>query len=273
MTAGELVLLFLGGCMGGLLAGLLGIGGGLIFVLIFTNYLAAVNAPEATMAHYIVANSMFAIFFAGVSGSIKHYQNGNFYLRPVAISGVSASAASLITSYLITSGTWYDKEVFSVVFIAITSYVAYQILTGKDRTGADDRPERSSFGTLLIIGGLGGILAALSGVGGGVIMVPMLTRLLHINIKKATAISLGVITVMALVSTGYAMLVPEAVIDIPHAYGLIILPMVLPVAAGCVICSPFGVTLAKKIPHQTIKVIFAFFLVIVILNMIYKLWL
>lgn len=273
MTAGELVLLFFGGCMGGLLAGLLGIGGGLIFVLIFTNYLSAVNAPEATMAHYIVANSMFAIFFAGISGSVKHYFNGNFFLRPVLISGVAASVTSLFTSYLITSGTWYNKEVFAVVFIAITSYVAYQILSGRDTVRDDDRVEKSSQVTFLIIGGLGGILAALSGVGGGVIMVPMLVRMLHINIKKATAISLGVITIMALASTGYAMLGTPSEIQMPHAYGLIILPMVLPVAAGCVICSPFGVTLAKKIPHQTIKVIFALFLVIVILNMIYKLWL
>ncbi|HEY0899055.1 MAG TPA: sulfite exporter TauE/SafE family protein [Sphingobacteriaceae bacterium] len=274
MTFGALILLFLGGCLGGLMAGLLGIGGGLVFVLIFTNYLSAVNAPETTLAHYIVANSMFAIFFAGISGSVKHYFNNNFYFKPVLISGIAASVTSLITSYLINTGTWYSKEVFSVIFISITSYVAYRILMGKDKDDQSDRVEGFSLGIFLIIGGLGGILAALSGVGGGVIMVPLLTRLLHINIKKATAISLGVITIMALVSSVYALFTAAGErVQIPHAYGLIILPMVLPVAAGCIICSPFGVTLAKRIPVQVIKVIFASFLLLVIFNMIYNLWL
>jgi uncharacterized protein len=273
MTTGALVLLFLGGCVGGLLAGLLGIGGGLIFVLIFTNYLSVVNAPESTLAHYIVANSMFAIFFAGISGSIKHYLNENFFLKPVLISGLAASVSSLVTSFFINAGTWYNKEVFAVIFITITSYVAYQILAGKDKVAEGDRVENFSVGTFLVIGGLGGILAALSGVGGGVIMVPMLTRMLHISIKKATAISLGVITIMALVTSVYAMTVAETEVLMPHSYGLIVLPMVLPVAAGCMIASPFGVSLAKKIPHQTIKVIFAVFLLIVIFNMIYNLWL
>lgn len=274
MTFGALILLFLGGCLGGLMAGLLGIGGGLVFVLIFTNYLSAVNAPETTLAHYIVANSMFAIFFAGISGSVKHYFNNNFYFKPVVISGIAASVTSLITSYLINTGSWYSKEVFSVTFISITSYVAYRILMGKDKDNHSDRVEGFSLGIFLIIGGLGGILAALSGVGGGVIMVPLLTRLLHINIKKATAISLGVITIMALVSSVYALFTAaEESVQIPHAYGLIILPMVLPVAAGCIICSPFGVTLAKRIPVQVIKVIFASFLLLVIFNMIYNLWL
>lgn len=275
MTIGALILLFLGGCLGGLMAGLLGIGGGLVFVLIFTNYLSVVNAPDTTLAHYIVANSMFAIFFAGISGSVKHYFSNNFFLKPVLISGVAASATSVLTNYLIDQGSWYDKELFSIVFISITSYVAYNILFGKDKARKDDHVEEFSLGTFILIGGLGGILAALSGVGGGVIMVPMLTRMLHINIKKATAISLGVITIMALVSSVYAMFVlgDDSPLQVPHTYGLIILPMVLPVAVGCVICSPFGVSLAKRIPNQTIKVIFACFLLLVISNMIYKLWL
>ena len=60
---------------------------------------------------------------------------------------------------------------------------------------------------------------------------------------------------------------------IPYAYGLIIFPMVIPVVAGCVISSPLGVTLAKKIPPRTIQVMFTTFLVLVVSNMIYKLWL
>ena len=81
MDVGTLILLFFGGCAGGLLAGLLGVGGGLVFVVIFTNYLAVLGIPDNKIAQLIIANSMVAIFFAGTSGSIKHYLNGDFFLN------------------------------------------------------------------------------------------------------------------------------------------------------------------------------------------------
>ena len=114
---------------------------------------------------------------------------------------------------------------------------------------------------LIKIGALGGTLAALSGVGGGIIMVPMLIKMLNLHIKKATAISLGIITMMALISSVYSMLIQASIPDnIPHTYGLIIFPMVMPVVLGCIICSPFGVILARIIPARTIQMIFATFL-------------
>ena len=274
MTIGTLVLLFFGGCLGGLLAGLQGVGGGLVFVLIFTNYLSAADVPDSSLAHLIVANSMFAIFFAGISGSIKHYFNGNFSWRPVLVTGLSASITSVLTAVLINMGTWYNKEIFALIFISLASYVAYRTLFAKEVDSESRGDELFSVPRFFIIGGLGGILAALSGIGGGMIMVPMLNKMLNVNIKRATAISLGVITIMSLASSAYAFLIPQPGDNsLPEASGLIVLPMVLPVAIGCAICSPFGVTISRLLSERTIKAIFAVFLLIVISNMIYNLWL
>ena len=274
MDFGILLLLFIGGCAGGLLAGLLGVGGGLIFVVIFTNYLSALGVPDAGIAQLIIANSMVAIFFAGVSGSIKHYLNGDFYYKPVIISGIMASGASVATTYFINHTTWYNKELFAVLFISITLYIAYTIFSGRSVKMQDEGQEAFLIIPLIKIGALGGTLAALSGVGGGIIMVPMLIKMLNLHIKKATAISLGIITMMALISSVYSMLIQTSIPDnIPHTYGLIIFPMVLPAVLGCIICSPFGVILARIIPARTIQMIFATFLLVVTLNMIYKIWL
>lgn len=273
MDIPTLILLFLGGCIGGLLAGLLGVGGGLVFVIIFTNYLSSLGAPDTTFAHLIVANSMFAIFFAGVSGSIKHYLNGNFFWKPVLVAGFSASVFSILTTILINKGTWYSKELFALVFILIAGFMAYRILFTKNADVTVAGAEEFSVRKFLLIGSLGGVLAAVSGVGGGIIMVPMLTRMLRINIKKATAISLGVITIMSLVVSAYSFSAVEEVVNLSHTYGLIILPMAIPVVLGCIICSPYGVVLARRIPAKTIQIIFAVFLLIVISDMIYNLWL
>ncbi|HEY1025433.1 MAG TPA: sulfite exporter TauE/SafE family protein [Sphingobacteriaceae bacterium] len=269
----TIILLFLGGCVGGLLAGLLGVGGGLVFVIIFTNYLASSGAPDITFAHLIVSNSMFAIFFAGISGSVKHYINGNFSWRPVLVTGSSAALFSILTTVLINTGNWYSKELFAFIFILLAGYMAYRILFMKEADTVEKGSEEFSVQKFLLIGSLGGILAAVSGVGGGIIMVPMLTKMLKINIKKATAISLGVITIMSLVISAYSFFASAEAIDLPHTYGLIILPMALPVVLGCVVCSPYGVMLARRIPAKTIQAIFAVFLLIVVSDMIYNLWL
>lgn len=274
MDVGTLILLFLGGCAGGLLAGLLGVGGGLVFVVIFTNYLTALGIPDSKIAQLIIANSMVAIFFAGTSGSIKHYLNGHFYFKPVIISGFFAALFSVATTYLINHTSWYNKQLFSVIFISITIYIAYRIFAGSSGKDVNAGEEKFSLVKLMQIGALGGTLAALSGVGGGIIMVPMLIKMLNIQIKKATAISLGIITVMALVSSVYSMLInPKINMNIAHSYGLIVFPMVIPVVAGSVICSPFGVTLSKIIPERTVQILFGAFLLLVTLNMIYNLWL
>lgn len=274
MDFGILILLFAGGCAGGLLAGLLGVGGGLIFVPIFTNYLFVLGIPDEMIARLIIANSMVAIFFAGISGSIKHHLNGDFYFKPVIISGAMASLASIATTFIIHHTTGYNKRAFSVIFISIAVYMTYRIFSEKPDKGYEIGEESSSATKFLQIGWWGGILAALSGVGGGIIMVPMLISMLNINIKKATAISLGIITVMALVSSVYFMSIQTSITEaIPYTYGLIIFPMVIPVVIGCIVCSPFGVALAGRIPEKTIQTIFAAFLVLVILNMVYHLWL
>jgi uncharacterized protein len=274
MDIQTLFLLFVGGCTGGLLAGILGVGGGLVFVPIFTSYLIHVAVAEDKVAQIIVANSMFAIFFAGLSGSIKHYLNGHLYIRPVVLCGIIASLASILATFIINHTHWYNKQIFSLIFISIAAYIAYDIFSGKSKAAQNIPEKHHTLGKLSQIGTLGGMLAALSGVGGGIVMVPMLTRMLSMAIKKATAVSLGIITIMAFASSAYSILLKTKTdINIPHTYGLIIFPMVLPVVVGCVICSPFGVVLSKKIPERITRGMFAVFLVLVILNMIYNIWL
>lgn len=272
MGISTILILFFGGCVGGLLAGLLGIGGGLVFVLIFTNYLTSVQINDKDIAQIIIANSMFAIFFAGVSGSIRHFINGNFFVRPIVAAGTMAVICSITTTYIINHSTFYNKYVFTIIFVIIAAFTAIKILFGNKENQSPSPEEKSGNGKYLLIGGLGGILASLSGIGGGIIMVPLLNKMLNIQIKKATAISLGVITLTALLLTAYTFIIrPEVPIHLPYSYGLIILPMVLPVSAGCLIFSPVGVELARRLSQRTVQVTFAVFLLLVISNMMYTL--
>lgn len=220
----------------------------------------------------ILANSMFVVFFSGIAGSIKHHFNKNFFLKPVLIIGVTSMLCSVSATYLINNTAWYNKRTFTVIFILITGYIAYQFFFLKeerDYLPPEDFPAKEFF----LIGAVGGIMLALAGVGSGVTMILIMIKMLRIDIKKATAISLGVVTITALVTATYAFFIrPMAPIQHLYTYGLIVLPMVVPTAVGCLLFAPLGVSLARKLPHKAIRLMFALFLTAAILKMIHSLW-
>ena len=267
MTTEIITLLILGG-IGGLLAGMLGIGGGIIYVLLFSHYLPLTGIPSHLIVPAIVANSMFAIFFAGISGSYKHYKNKNFHPKQFLIIGSAASISSIFFSDLIINGTWYTKDKFTYLFIFLLLFIAFRILKNKK---ADQvlLIEKSSTKGFILTGLFSGTIAAFSGIGGGVLIVPILTDIMKIPIKKATAISLGVISIMAFFTSVYAMLFSKVSIQItaPH-FGLIVYSLALPVAAGSLLVSPFGVQLAAKLSPSKLRLLFAGFLLLVIIKMI-----
>ena len=103
------------------------------------------------------------------------------------------------------------------------------------------------------------------------LIVPILTDIMKIPIKKATAISLGVISIMAFFMSAYAMVFSKVSIQItaPH-FGLVVYSLALPVAASSLLVSPFGVQLAAKLSPSKLRLLFAGFLLLVIAKMIFE---
>jgi len=263
----EIIILLLLGGLGGLLAGLLGIGGGVIYVLIFNHYLHKIGIPDSIIVPSIIANSMFAILFAGVSGSYKQWKNKNFFPNEMIIAGLAAAVSSISFSYIISKGTWYTKESFSIFFIILLASIALRIFTQRKKIEQENLQNPSML-SLSITGLISGTIAAFSGIGGGVIIVPILTDIIKLPIKKATSISLGVISIMALFTSIY-----NAMTSVASAgsSSLLVFSLAIPVAIGSLIASPIGVQLANKLKPSQIRIVLFLFLISVILKLIYNL--
>ncbi len=265
----EIITLLLLGGLGGLLAGLLGIGGGIIYVLIFSYYLPIAGVPVEWIVPAIVANSMFSIFFAGISGSYKQWKNNNFHPKEIIYIGLAATFASILFSYIISTGTWYTPQRFTFFFIALLLFIAFRLFKGKSKKEIIlEKPNKPLH--YYFTGLTSGTIAAFSGVGGGVIIVPILTDMLNIPIKKATSISLGVISVMAFFTSVYNLFFHQTFnsFEAPHL-GLIIFSVSIPVAIGSLIFSPIGVSISSKLKPSTLRTIFVIFVLVVITKMIY----
>lgn len=262
----DIIILFLLGGVGGLLAGLLGIGGGVIYVLIFNYYLHKIGISDADIVPSIIANSMFAILFAGVSGSYKQWRNKNFFPNEIIIAGLAASVSSILFSYLISKGTWYTKESFSLFFIILLVIIALRIFTQRKKEEIE-QTKNASILSLSITGLISGTIAAFSGIGGGVVIVPILTDIIKLPIKKATSISLGVISIMALFTSFYNGMSSIASVS---GQSLLIFSLALPVAVGSLVASPIGVQIANKLKPAQIRIVLFLFLISVIIKMIYS---
>ncbi len=263
----DVGVLFLLGSLGGFMAGLLGIGGGVIYVLIFNHYLQKMGVNDSMLVSSIIANSMFAILFAGISGSYKQWKNKNFFPNEMIIAGLSASVSSIFFSYLISKGNWYTKDSFSVFFIILLVLIALRIFTQRKKE-ENFQTKDTNMSSLSITGIISGTIAAFSGIGGGVIIVPILTDIIKMPIKKATSISLGVISIMALFTSIFNGM--SNYLSGNNA-SLIIFSLAVPVAIGSLIASPFGVQIAAKLKPLQIKIILFLFLISVILKMLISL--
>lgn len=272
MSVWVFLLLLAGGCISGMFAGLLGLGGGMLFMLVFSNYLKYTPVPAQIVPQMILANSMFAMFIGGFAGSLQHYRKGNLPVRMVLVIGFAAAVSALSVTRFFIHSKWYDKRAFTLIFILVILWVAYKIFLVKESKSPEDINPKISMGSLSVIGMAGGSLSALAGVGGGLAMIPMLTNVLKVSIKKATSISLGVITVISFCTSVYAFLVnPSVSVPLPYCYGLILLPMTVPVTIGCLLCAPMGVALSHKISSRQIKLLYLMFLIVSIFNLIYNL--
>ncbi|MGB5976271.1 MAG: sulfite exporter TauE/SafE family protein [Cyclobacteriaceae bacterium] len=262
----ETILLLVSGLAGGFLAGVLGIGGGVIYIIILPYALSHIGVPADEIVQYTIANSILGTFFASLSGNIAHMRKHEFYVSEVLNVGTFAVVFSLGSLFLIVNTTWYDKTVFNIFIICLLVFILIRTIWLNSRP-KDPKPKASHNPPMLaVVGSSGGLIASLSGLGGGAIMVPILNLGLHMDIKKAKSISLGVISMSSLAMTLY-----NSFEDIRNPFdyynwGYIVWPIALTLSAGVVVGSPLGVKVGRKISSRTISFIFSAFLLVVIVK-------
>lgn len=186
----NLLILISFGLFSGLLAGVLGIGGGTVLVPIIKGL--GYSPVQA------VATSLLAIVMTSVSGSWQNWRAGNLNLRRVFL----LALPSLFTAQI---GVWLASSIephilliafacFLIINIFLANFRKTIIVKGDENNQAISHPVLARFFT----GGTSGFLAGLFGIGGGVILVPLQMLLLGEKIKSAIQTSLGVIVITSI---------------------------------------------------------------------------
>jgi uncharacterized membrane protein YfcA len=187
-----LLLIFIG-VISGSLAGLLGIGGGILLVSCLQAN--GFSYPEA------IATSSFAIVITSVSGSYQNMRMGYLNLKKVIILAIPAMITSFIATYLVNILADSLLQFLFALLILINIYLTYlkQDLSKEKELYTKINVNKNL--AILLTGSLAGILAGIFGIGGGLVLVPLQMLFLNEKIKPAIQTSLAVIVFTSIFTT------------------------------------------------------------------------
>lgn len=262
----DYILIFLAGLGGGFLAGLLGIGGGVIYILILPLALREVGVPELEIAQHVIANSIFGTMAASLFASITLIRDKDFYWKEVLIVGASGVVVSYLLLFLFVNTPYYSERTFNIAVIVFLILILFTSFNKSKYQLLFNKPVKNEKAWHIFTGGTAGAMAALSGLGGGTVVVPLLKSGMHMDIKRAKSISLGVILITSTLMTVFNMLDNPAQPYSGSSIGYIVMPVAIPLSLGVVVSSPFGVKVSHKISSRIISYIFAGFLLLVIVR-------
>jgi uncharacterized protein len=253
------------GAFAGVLAGLLGVGGGLIIVPVLTFIFTAQHLPEGHILHLALGTSLASIMFTSISSLRAHDGRG-----AVDWTVVRRISAGIVLGTF--AGSWVAAQlstnVLKVFFVCFQYYVAAQMLLN-----IKPKPHRQLPGWAAMsgVGGLIGGVSSLVGIGGGTMTVPFLVWC-NVAIHRAIGTSAAVGFPIAVAgAVGYVVNGLSADLP-PHSLGFVYIPALVGVALASIVTAPLGAKLAHSLPIATLKKIFACLLIVMGTKMLLSLF-
>lgn len=269
----ELVaLLVAAGALGGFIAGLVGVGGGIIFtpVLLFT--FRGLGLEDPVLTPLTLGSGLLCTFAASASGAVAQARKDAVDWRTALTAGAVAALAVILVTTFVTTQPWYSRRVFQVVLGLALTAVVVRMLTKRDGQGNSLSSEgaRRGVGALALTGAAAGSIASAAGIGGGVVLVPAFNGLVRLPLKLAagtSTTSIAIITlvgVLTYIARGLGAPVPEG------ALGYVHVPYALALALPAVVTARLGVSAAHRIHVKWVRWAFAGFAGIVAVRLLWN---
>lgn len=255
--------LILTGMLSGFLAGLLGVGGGIVIVPILAFLLETSGIASTMPMHIAVGSSLAIIVPTSVISARAHYRLGNVDKQVIAQLGPFVFLGALggaIVAYGLDNSAL--RAIFGALAVLIGLSFLVRVIVLRDGLPA--------LGARASLGGAIGIISSLVGIGGGSLTVPTLVSC-GWDMRRAVGSSalMGlVISIPGMVSfiiVGYG-----AAPDLSLATGFVWWPAVIVIAGAAMVTTKFGASFSSKIDQALLRRIFGVFLMIVGARLVYS---
>ena len=250
----ELLLYLVLGAAAGTLAGLFGVGGGIIIVPVLVLSFAAQGFDQAVLTHLAVGTSLATIIFTSINSVLEHQRKGAV-LWPVFAwmtlgillgAGLGAMTAAAIQGPVL-------QKIIGVFAIIIAVQMALELKPKASRT-VPGKP------ALALAGGVVGWASAIFGIGGGSLTVPFLTwrsvpMQQAVATSSATGLPIALSGALSFIVVGWSQpQLPEG------AFGFVYLPALVGIALTSMFFARYGARLAHRLSPRLLKRLFALLL-------------
>lgn len=245
------------GMASGVLAGLLGVGGGIVIVPVLFWVLSLFQFSPAVISHLAVATSLAVIIPTSISSMRSHNRRGNVDRALLTLWGpaifVSALIGGIMSKFIPGAGL---RLVFGVVGLL----VAVNMALPKHLVISDHLPQSGWINRA--IAAVIGFVSSLMGIGGGTLSVPTLSSFsFPVHRAVGTSSALGLLIALPAVA-GFIWSGLEIAGRPPLSLGYVSLPAVAIIAPVSFLFAPLGAKLAHALNPRCLKLAFAFFLAI-----------
>lgn len=239
------------GICAGFLAGLLGIGGGMIMVPFMTIILESQGFPADYVVKMAVATSLATICFTSLSSVRAHHKRGAVLWPVVRVLAPGILVGALIGAQIAVA---LPTKILGMVFSLFIAFSATQMFLDRK-----PKPTRTLPGPagMFGMGGVIGLLSSVVGAGGAFVSVPFMTWC-NVKIHQAVATSAALGFPIALAGTLGYILAGQSLPDMPPgAFGYVYVPGLLVIAAASISTAPLGARTAHSMDIRPLKRAFA----------------
>lgn len=251
------------GAVGGLTAGLFGIGGGLVIVPVLAMLFAAQGFPAELVMIMSVATSLATIVFTSIFSILAHHRLGSVLWDKVLNMGpgimIGAGIGAVIADH-VSGGVL--RFIFIIYLLVVGVQMALQL---KPKPGQQQPTKALDWA----VSGLIGLLSSLLGIGGGTLTVPFLVHF-QTPMRNAVAVASACGLPIAIVgSIGYALLGKDLTQLPDWSFGYIYIPSFLGIVLTSTYTAPLGAKLAHALPAEKLKRYFSLLLFVMAAKLIW----
>ena len=261
--------LFATGALAGLLAGLLGVGGGIIVVPVLYFVLGLFGADDSIRMHIAVGTSFATIIPTAISSARAHARRGAVDFNLLRTWGPSIALGTIIGT---TAANFMNGRSLAGVFGFVALFVAADLVFRRNGQSSDDIA--TNLPTTLVQRGIAtmiGFFSSLMGIGGGTLTVPILNWFAYPILRAVGTSAFFGLIIAVPAAIGY-LWGGLSVGNLPWgSVGYINVPGFIVIAMTTFLTAPYGTRLAHAVSPKTLRLIFAGFLGVTSINMLLKL--
>ncbi len=266
MDVQIILILLVTGSITGFIAGLLGIGGGLIVIPVTLWVAHWLNFPMEHIQHIAVGTSFGVMIFTTFISMVMQQKRKAVNWKITRLMVIGSISGALLGS---SAAAYISGKKLQILFVVFCYAVAVKTLAGKKIKKHAVTPKNP---VLLGYGGFVGFISGMLGIGGGVLNVPFL--LYHnISVEKAVGISSAISFFIGLFGfIGYSYSGWSVSGLPPYSFGYCNIPIAVCLTITGMVFAPLGVKISHRMPKRILQILFALF-VFVVANQIFYKWL